>query len=104
MPGKLGSGTKEILDDLKTALDRLLAARMYLRSARANNTMAQVSRTLRISKRKSARPSAAMLANSGSDRPVNRRSSLQGAPERNWEKRSIIHDPEGSTRGQMLAL
>ena len=47
MPRKLGSGTKDTLDYLMTALDRLLAARMYLRAAGATYTMAQVARTIK---------------------------------------------------------
>jgi uncharacterized membrane protein YciS (DUF1049 family) len=44
MPRKLGSATKDTLADLKTALDRLLAARMYLR---AHYALAQLVRTIK---------------------------------------------------------
>src|SRR5437899_2611476 len=47
MPRKLGSGSKDTLDYLMTALDRLLAARMYLCAGGANYTLAQVARTIK---------------------------------------------------------
>ena len=44
---KRSSGAKDILDNLRTALDRLLVARIDRRSAGANYSLARLARTIK---------------------------------------------------------
>jgi hypothetical protein len=83
MPRKLGSATKDTLADLKTALDRLLAARMYLRSAGANYTLAQLARTINNLEEEIGQAERRYATELRPFRPVNRRGALLKRPKRN---------------------